>query len=58
MRIEKVVAPVEREEESPPQDQPKIQPKPELVTKKEKNAKAPQEGKVISISDRRKKEKE
>jgi hypothetical protein len=56
MRIEKVVAPSEEHEQSKPEDTKKVPARPELVVpKKQKDAKA---GKVISISDHRKKDRE
>jgi hypothetical protein len=56
MRIEKVLAPAEEHAGPEPEDKKKIPPKPELVApKKDKGAKAGKQGKVISISDRRKK---
>ncbi len=58
MRIEKVVAPTEVDIEQEQQDKKNLS-KPELVTpKKEKEGKTPKESKVISISDRRKKDRE
>jgi hypothetical protein len=57
MRIEKVVAPAEKHTDSVPEDKRKGTPKPELVVpKKEKETKAGKQGKVISISDHRKKD--
>jgi hypothetical protein len=59
MRIEKVVAPVETPAESASGEAGKTSAKPELVVrKKQKEAKAGKQGKVISMSDRRKKERE
>ena len=56
MRIEKVVAPSEEEAQSKPEDTKKAPARPELVVpKKQKEGKA---GKVISISDHRKKDRE
>ncbi len=59
MRIEKVVAPAEEEIDQEQQDKKKSPPKPELVApKKEKEGKTTKESKVISITDRRKKDRE
>lgn len=56
MRIEKVVAPSEENAPSKPEDTKKAPARPELVVpKKQKEGKA---GKVISISDHRKKDRE
>ena len=56
MRIEKVVAPSEEEAPSKSEDTKKAPARPELVVpKKQKEGKA---GKVISISDHRKKDRE
>ncbi len=57
MRIDKVVTPTEEDAGPEPEDTKKGSPKPELVVpKKEKGAKPGKQGKVISISDHRKKE--
>ncbi len=57
MRIDKVVAPTEKDAGQEPEDARKGPPKPELVVpKKEKEVKPGKQGKVISISDRRKKD--
>ncbi len=57
MRIEKVTAPAE--EDAEPEDARKNQAKPELVVqKKQKETKTAKQGKVISISDHKKKDRE
>jgi hypothetical protein len=57
MRIEKVVAPAEKHADPGSEDKKKTPSKPELVVpKKDKDAKDPKHGKVISISEHRKKE--
>jgi len=57
MRIEKVTAPAE--EDAEPGDTKKNQAKPELVVQqKQKEAKTGKQGKVISISDHKKKDRE
>ncbi|MDR3557673.1 MAG: hypothetical protein P4L55_23195 [Syntrophobacteraceae bacterium] len=59
MRIEKVVAPVEEPAEPGSAESGKTSARPELVVqKKRKEAKTGKQGKVISISDRLKKDKE
>lgn len=59
MRIEKVTAPTEEQAGPQPEDIKKAPTKPELVVpKKKKEGKEGKRGKVISISDRRKKEPE
>lgn len=59
MRIEKVVAPVEEPAEPGAADAAKSSARPELVVqKKQAGAKPGKNGKVISISDRRKKDKD
>jgi hypothetical protein len=59
MRIEKVVAPVEKHADEGSDDKKKGPPKPELVVpKKDKEGKAGKQGKVISMSERRKKDGE
>ncbi|MGC8494107.1 MAG: hypothetical protein ACP5SH_20475 [Syntrophobacteraceae bacterium] len=59
MRIEKVVAPAEEPAESEPGEEGKASARPELVVpKKQKETKAGKQGKVISLTERRKKEKE
>ncbi|MFZ0929671.1 MAG: hypothetical protein WAN11_13785 [Syntrophobacteraceae bacterium] len=59
MRIEKVTAPAEEDAESKPEDTRKNQAKPELVVQqKQKEAKTGKQGKVISISDHKKKDRE
>ena len=59
MRIEKVIAPAEEHAESKPEDTRKNQAKPELVVQqKQKEAKTGKQGKVISISDHKKKDRE
>jgi hypothetical protein len=59
MRIEKVVAPVEKHADESAEDKKKGPPKPELVVpKKDKEAKGGKQGNVISISERRKKDEE
>jgi hypothetical protein len=57
MRIEKVVAPVEKLAEPGAEDKKKTPTKPELVVpKKDKDPKDGKQGKVISISEHRKKD--
>jgi hypothetical protein len=57
MRIERVVAPPEKRGEQGGEDKKKTPPKPELVVpKKDKDPKDGKHGKVISISDHRKKD--
>jgi hypothetical protein len=57
MRIEKVVAPAEKQTEPGSEDKKKTPSKPELVVpKKDKDAKEGKHGKVISISEHRKKD--
>ena len=59
MRIEKVIAPAEQDTIPEPEDKRKSPTKPELVApRKEKQDKSGKQGKVISISDHRKKDKE
>lgn len=59
MRIEKVLAPVEEPEEPGTADTGKASARPELVVqKKQQGTKSGKQGKVISISDRRKKDRE
>lgn len=59
MRIEKVVAPVEEPAEPGAEEAEKASIRPELVVqKKQKETEAGKQGKVISISDRFKKDRE
>ncbi|MDA8307147.1 MAG: hypothetical protein M0Z81_10005 [Deltaproteobacteria bacterium] len=59
MRIEKVVAPAEEPAEPGSEEAGKASAKPELVVqKKQKAAKGSKQGKVISLSDRLKKDRE
>lgn len=59
MRIEKVVAPVEEPAEPGPAEEAKTSARPELVVpQKLKETKAGKQGKVISMTERRKKDKE
>jgi len=59
MRIEKVIAPAEEHSQTEPEDTRKSPAKPELVVhKKQKDEKPGKQSKVISISDRRKKDPE
>ena len=59
MRIEKVIAPAEEHAEPKPEDSRKSPAKPELVvSKSQKEEKGGKAGKVISISDHRKKDRE
>ncbi|MGA2935654.1 MAG: hypothetical protein ABSF52_00935 [Syntrophobacteraceae bacterium] len=59
MRIEKVNAPAEEHSQTKPEDTRKSPAKPELVVhKKPKDEKTRKQGKVISISDHRKKDPE
>jgi len=59
MRIEKVVAPAGKDALPEPEDKRKSPSKPELVApRKEKQDKTGKQGKVISISDHRKKDSE
>lgn len=59
MRIEKVIAPAEEHSQTEPEDTRKGPAKPELVVhKKHKEEKTGKQGKVISISDHRKKDPE
>jgi len=59
MRIEKVIAPAEEHSQTEPEDTRKSPAKPELVlNKKQKEEKTGTQGKVISISDHRKKDPE
>lgn len=59
MRIEKVIAPAEEHAEPSAEDTKKAPARPELVVpKKHKEEKAGKQGKVISISDHRKKDRE
>ena len=59
MRIEKVIAPAEEHSQTEPEDTRKSPAKPELVVhKKQKEEKTGKQGKVISISDHRKKDPE
>lgn len=59
MRIEKVTAPVEKPDETESGEAGKTSARPELVVPKKKTeGKTGKQGKVISISDRRKKEPE
>ncbi len=59
MRIEKVIAPAEEHPQTKPEDGRKSPAKPELVlNKKHKEEKTGTQGKVISISDHRKKDPE
>ncbi|MGO9021120.1 MAG: hypothetical protein ACLQVJ_22490 [Syntrophobacteraceae bacterium] len=59
MRIEKVTTPAEEDAESKSEDTRKNQAKPELVVQqKQKEAKTGKQGKVISISDHKKKDRE
>ena len=59
MRIEKVTAAAGEDAESKPEDTRKNQAKPELVVqKKQKETKTGKQGKVISISDHKKKDRE
>ncbi len=59
MRIEIVIAPAEEHSQTEPEDTRKNPVKPELVVhKKQKEEKTGKQGKVISISDHRKKDPE
>jgi hypothetical protein len=59
MRVEKVVAPVEQTAQPGAEDEAAISPRPELVVqKKQKERKTGKQGKVISLSDRLKKDRE
>ena len=59
MRIEKVIGPTEEHSQTKPEDTRKSPTKPELVVhEKQKETKTGKRGKVISISDHRKKDHE
>ena len=57
MRIEKVVAPAQGPAEPQPESTSKGPARPELVVPKQKEGKTGKKGKVISITDRRKKDR-